>query len=250
MTAAPLNASIDLAEVERFAALAAEWWNPAGPFAPLHRFNAVRVAFFRDCILKHFGGDPRGVRPLDGKRVLDIGCGGGLLAEPLARLGGDVLGIDPAADSIEVARKHAADAGLSVRYRATTAEEVASTGEIFDLVVASEVVEHVTDVPGFVRTVGDLVVPGGLALFTTINRTPAAYALAIVGAERVLRWVPAGTHRFDRFVQPSELSAACRAAGLKPAGEAGFVYHPLAREWRQGRDMSVNYGFAAEKTLS
>lgn len=245
-----LAASIDPDEVLRFDALAERWWDPAGPFAPLHKFNAARLRFFRERLDAHFGSEPEAVRPLAGRRILDIGCGGGLLAEPLARLGGAVTGIDPAADSVAAARRHAAEAEIAVRYLATTAEEIAASGQRFDLVVASEVLEHVADVPAFVRTVADLVQPGGLALFSTINRTPLAFALAIVGAERVLRWLPAGTHEFRKFVRPAELSAACRSAGLLPAGETGFVYDPLRGGWRAGRDMAVNYGFAAARPLS
>lgn len=247
MTANSFDTSIDPAEVERFGDLAGDWWDPAGPFAPLQRFNPARLAFVRAQALRHFGGAERGVRPLAGRRVLDVGCGGGLLAEPLARLGGEVLGIDPAKTSVEAARRHAAEAGLSIAYRAATAEELAAAGETFDLVVASEVAEHVTDLAGFVGTVAQLVRPGGFALFTTINRTVRAFALVIVGAEYVLRWLPPGTHRFDRFVRPAELSAACRESGLKPRGETGFVYEPLSGGWRLDADMAVNYGFAACK---
>jgi 2-polyprenyl-6-hydroxyphenyl methylase / 3-demethylubiquinone-9 3-methyltransferase len=241
------NASIDPDEVQRFAALAGRWWDRSGPMAPLHRFNPARIAFFRDQIMRQRGGDPRSVRPLAGAHVLDIGCGAGLLAEPLARLGATVTGVDPASDAIAVACAHAGENGLAISYRAGTAEELAAEGLRFDVVVASEVVEHVTDLGGFVRTVAALVHPGGVALFSTINRTPQSFALAIVGAEYVLRWLPAGTHRFDRFVRPSELSAACRAAGLKPAGETGFLYDPLTGTWRAGADMAVNYGFAARR---
>lgn len=244
-----LAASIDPDEVRRFDALADRWWDREGPFAPLHAFNHARLRFFRERLDAHFGCDRDDVRPLAGRRVLDIGCGGGILAEPLARLGGAVTGIDPAADSVAAARRHAAEAEIAVRYLATTAEQVAASGERFDLVVASEVLEHVVDVPAFVRTVAGLVQPGGLALFSTINRTPQAFALAVVGAEYVLRWLPAGTHDFRRFVRPAELSASCRAASLLPAGETGFVYDPLRGGWRAGRDMAVNYGFAASKQL-
>lgn len=247
MTVNQIDTSIDPAEVERFGGLAGDWWDPAGPFAPLHRFNPARLSFFRDQALRRFEADARGIRPLAGLRVLDIGCGGGLLAEPLARLGGEVTGIDPAEASVQAARRHAADAGLSIEYRAATAEQLARAGESYDIVVASEVIEHVADVPGFVGTVAELARPGGLALFTTINRTARAFALAIVGAEYVLRWLPAGTHRFDRFVRPSELAAACRQSGLKPAGELGFVYQPSSGDWRPAADTAVNYGFAAAR---
>jgi 2-polyprenyl-6-hydroxyphenyl methylase/3-demethylubiquinone-9 3-methyltransferase len=248
VSAVPSNASVDPKEVERFAALAGEWWDAAGPFAPLHRFNPVRLAWMRESLLGAFGGDPRSLAPLAGLRMLDIGCGGGLLAEPLTRLGAAVTAIDPAAESVEAARHHAATSGLSIDYRAATAEELAAAGEMFDAVIASEVVEHVADLDRFVGTVAALTRPGGIALFTTINRTLRALAFAIVGAEYVLRWLPRGTHRFDRLVRPDELAAACRGAGLLVGDRRGFVYDPVRDTWRLSeRDLAINYGLAATR---
>ncbi|RXF70814.1 bifunctional 2-polyprenyl-6-hydroxyphenol methylase/3-demethylubiquinol 3-O-methyltransferase UbiG [Hansschlegelia zhihuaiae] len=240
-------ASLDAAEVARFDALAGRWWDPDGPMRPLHRFNPARVAIFRDAACARFARDAQGMRPLDGLTVLDIGCGAGVLAEPLARLGGAVTGVDPAPDLIEVAKAHAEEHGLDIAYRATTAEELVAERAQFDVVVASEVVEHVADVDAFVGTVGKLVKPGGLALFSTINRTLMAHALVIVGAEYVLRWLPVGTHSYEKFVTPAELRIAARAAGLEVSDQRGIKFDPLKNCWGQSDDMSVNYAMAAAK---
>lgn len=233
--------TIDSGEVERFSALAAEWWNPNGKFRPLHKFNPVRLAYIRDHVAAHFGRDPRGAQPFKGLRFLDIGCGGGLLCEPLARLGADVTGIDPAGDAIEAARAHAAAMGLSIDYRAERAETLAAAGEAFDAVLALEVVEHVPDVPAFLALLARLVRPGGLMILSTINRTLKSYALAIVGAEYVLRWLPVGTHQWDRFVTPGELERALASAGLRESGRRGMVFNPLRGEWSLSSDTDVNY---------
>jgi 2-polyprenyl-6-hydroxyphenyl methylase/3-demethylubiquinone-9 3-methyltransferase len=241
------NGTVDPGEVERFAALAEQWWDPAGKFRSLHKLNPVRLAFIRDEVCAAFGRDPRDAEPYAGLRMLDIGCGGGLLAEPLARLGAEVVGADPAVANIEVARIHAALAGLSIDYRPTTAEALADAGERFDVVLALEVVEHVADLDLFVARSAEMVKPGGLMVFATINRTLKAYALAIVGAEYILRWLPRGTHNWEKFVRPAELKAALAATGLVPAAETGVVYDPLADRLKPAADMDVNYMLAARR---
>ncbi|HEY2137730.1 MAG TPA: bifunctional 2-polyprenyl-6-hydroxyphenol methylase/3-demethylubiquinol 3-O-methyltransferase UbiG [Xanthobacteraceae bacterium] len=239
--------TVDDAEVARFAALAGEWWDPRGKMAPLHKFNPVRLAYIRDAACRRFGRDAKRVDCLSGLRILDIGCGGGLLAEPLARLGGAVVGADPAQKNIAAARLHAADSGLTIDYRATTAEALAEAGERFDIVLAMEVVEHVADVGLFVRLTAEMVKPGGLMIAATLNRTVKSFALAIVGAEYILRWLPRGTHQWDKFVTPSELEAALARGGLKVIDETGVIYNPLADHWRLAADMDVNYMLTAER---
>lgn len=241
------NATVDPAEVARFEALGAEWWDEKGKMAPLHAMNPARLAFLRDALVRRFGRDPKSLRPLKGLSVLDIGCGGGLLSEPLARMGADVTGIDPAPGNVEVARAHAAEAGLAPAYRAVTAEELAEEGTRFDAVVALEVVEHVADVGLFVRTAGSLVAPGGVLILSTLNRTAKSFALAIVGAEYVLRWLPPGTHHWDKFITPDELEATLVVAGFEVAEKAGMIYEPLSGAFRLSEDMDVNYFLVAER---
>lgn len=233
--------SVDEAEVARFAELAERWWDADGPFRPLHRFNPVRLRYIRDRTLEHFGGQADAARPLAGISMLDVGCGGGVLSEPLARLGAEVTGIDPAAENVEAARVHAAREGVAVRYRAVTAETLAEEESRFDVVMAMEVVEHVADMEAFVATCAGLVRPGGLFFAATINRTLKAYALAIVGAEYVLRWLPRGTHQYERLVRPKELQQAMEKAGLRQLALDGVVYNPLRDEWRLSEDTAVNY---------
>jgi 2-polyprenyl-6-hydroxyphenyl methylase/3-demethylubiquinone-9 3-methyltransferase len=240
-------ASLDPAEVARFSAMARDWWDPSGPLAPLHRLNPTRLAWIRDRIAGHFGSDPASASPAKNLTALDIGCGGGLVTEPLARMGAAVTGIDPAPENITVARHHAEGEGLAIDYRAETAEALAERGETFDVVLILEVVEHVADVPAFVKTAGALVRPGGLFLATPINRTRKAWALAIVGAEYVLRWLPRGTHSYDKLVTPNELASALVAAGLEVTAETGVMYVPLADRWRLTSDMDVNYMMAAKR---
>ncbi|RIX99277.1 bifunctional 2-polyprenyl-6-hydroxyphenol methylase/3-demethylubiquinol 3-O-methyltransferase UbiG [Aureimonas flava] len=233
--------TIDAGEVERFSRLAAEWWNPRGKFKPLHKFNPVRLAYIREQVGLAFGRDLHSLKPFDGLRMLDIGCGGGLIAEPLARLGAAVVGADASATNIEVARLHAAESGLAIDYRAETAEALDAAGERFDVVLALEVVEHVADVDLFLTSAARMVKPGGLLFVATINRTAKALAFAIVGAEYVLGWLPRGTHQYAKLVRPAEIEAPLRAEGLARIDETGVVYHPLADEWRRSRDMDVNY---------
>ena len=244
MTATP---TVDEAELARFAALAGQWWNPRGKMAPLHKFNPVRLGYIRDAACRRFDRDPKRLDCLAGVRMLDIGCGGGLLSEPLARLGADMVGADPAEANIEAARLHAAEGGLAIDYRATTAEALAEAGERFDIVLAMEVVEHVADVNLFVELTGAMVKPGGLMIAATLNRTLKSFALAIVGAEYVLRWLPRGTHQWDKFVTPNELEIALTRAGLEIIDETGVAYNPLADSWRLARDMDVNYMVTAER---
>jgi len=233
--------SIDTAEVERFSRMAATWWDPRGPMAALHKFNPVRLAYIRDQAAARFDRDAKKLDCLKGLRMLDIGCGAGILSEPLARLGASVVGADPAEENIEAARAHAEATGVTVDYRATTAEDLAEAGEKFDVVLAMEVVEHVVDVPAFVDSCASMVKPGGLLIAATLNRTLKSFALAIVGAEYVLRWVPRGTHQWDKFVKPEELERAIEDAGLDVIGERGVIYNPLADRWQLSSDMDVNY---------
>ncbi len=239
--------TIDQGEVDRFSAMAAEWWNPAGKFRPLHKFNPVRLAYLRERICENFGRDPRSPRPLEGLRVLDIGCGGGLLSEPVARMGAQVVGADPSEKNIGIASTHAAQSGVEVDYRAMSAEQLVEAGESFDVVLNMEVVEHVADVDLFVAKCGQMVRPGGIMFVATINRTLKALGLAIIGAEYVLRWLPRGTHQFGKLVRPEELGKALSAAGLTVIDRTGVIYHPLADRWQKSRDMDVNYMVLAEK---
>lgn len=242
-----MNATVDPAEVARFDALGAQWWDEKGKMAPLHAMNPARLAFLRDALVRHFGRDARALRPLKGLSILDIGCGGGLLSEPLARMGGTVRGIDPAPGNVEIASAHAAASGLAIDYEAVTAEELASRGDRFDVVVALEVVEHVADVSLFVRTAGRLVAEGGVLVLSTLNRTARSFALAIVGAEYVLRWLPPGTHRWEKFITPEELEATLAAAGFAAREKAGLAYEPLSGDFRLTGDLSVNYFMVAER---
>jgi 2-polyprenyl-6-hydroxyphenyl methylase/3-demethylubiquinone-9 3-methyltransferase len=239
--------TVDTAEVARFARHAEDWWNRRGPMAALHKFNPVRLAYIRDQTAARFGRDARKLDCLKGLRILDIGCGGGILCEPLVRLGADLVGADPAAENIAVARAHAKDNEIVIDYRATTAEELAAAGEQFDVVLAMEVVEHVADMPLFVDTCADMVKPGGLLIAATLNRTLKSFALAIIGAEYVLRWLPRGTHQWDKFVTPRELENAVEQTGLRVIGERGVVYNPFADRWQLSSDMDVNYMLVAAR---
>jgi 2-polyprenyl-6-hydroxyphenyl methylase/3-demethylubiquinone-9 3-methyltransferase len=240
--------TVDEAEVARFSALAEDWWNPRGKMAPLHKFNPVRLGYVRDKAIRQFGKDASVRRPLEGLHILDIGCGGGILSEPLARLGASVVGADPSETNIEAAKLHAEQSGLEIDYRATTAEELSAAGESFDVVLAMEVVEHVADVNLFVKSCAAMVKPGGLMIAATLNRTLKSFALAIVGAEYILRWLPVGTHDWNKFVTPNELEIAMELAGLRVTGEQGVIYNPLRDEWRLSTDTDVNYMMVAERS--
>jgi len=234
--------TVDPAEIERFARIANEWWDPRGKFAPLHRLNPVRLGFIRDRAAAHWQRDPLSGTPLHGLSVLDIGCGGGLICEPMARLGATVTGIDAAERNVTVARLHAAGQELAIDYRESTAEAMASGGAQFDIVLALEIVEHVSDVDLFLQSCGRLTRPGGLVFLSTLNRTAKAWALAIAGAEYALRWLPRGTHDWRKFLKPSEVVRGLRRAGVEPQEIAGVVYGPLSRTWSLNRnDLDVNY---------
>jgi 2-polyprenyl-6-hydroxyphenyl methylase/3-demethylubiquinone-9 3-methyltransferase len=243
----PRDPTIDQAEVARFSALAAEWWDPSGSMAMLHRFNPVRLGFIKQAACAQFGRDRKRLDALAGLRILDVGCGGGILSEPLARMGAVVVGIDPSADIIAAARHHAGQVGLVIDYRSGTVASLAEQGERFDLVLAMEVVEHVPELTAFVRQCAELVRSGGIIIVATINRTLKSFALAIVGAEYVLRWLPRGTHRWDRFVTPDELAAALEQHGLNVIDETGVTYDLLRDEWQIASNLDVNYMMVAQK---
>ena len=243
----PNSPTLDPAEVERFSKLAAEWWNPKGKFRPLHAIGPPRLSFIREQAIAHFKRDPRSLKPLEGLTALDIGCGGGLVSEPMTRMGARVTGIDPAARNIAIASGHAETQGLRIDYRANRVEDLTANGEAFDLVVCLEVVEHVPDVAAFIAECAKAAKPGGLVIFSTINRTLKAYALAIVGAEYVLGWLPRGTHQWDRFVTPDEMRAHTASAGLGPCQFAGMTYDVLRDRWPLGTDTGVNYLACAAK---
>jgi 2-polyprenyl-6-hydroxyphenyl methylase / 3-demethylubiquinone-9 3-methyltransferase len=239
--------SVDQDEVARFSRHAAQWWDARGPMAALHKFNPVRLAYIRDSAAEHFRRDPARLDSLAGLRLLDIGCGGGILSEPLARLGARVVGADPSESNIAVARRHAERSGLSIDYRPVAAEALAQSGETFDVVLAMEVVEHVADLDLFIDLAASMVVPGGLLFVATLNRTAKSFALAIVGAEYILRWLPRGTHRWEKFVTPDELESAIEQGGLRVVGETGVVYNLFADRWQLSADTDVNYMVVAEK---
>jgi 2-polyprenyl-6-hydroxyphenyl methylase/3-demethylubiquinone-9 3-methyltransferase len=238
----PQHSSIDPADVERFSRIAAEWWDPRGKFAPLHRFNPVRLGFIREQALMRFRRDPKARRPFEGLRLLDIGCGGGLLSEPMARLGFSVTGVDASARNIGTASAHAAEQGLEIDYRASTAEALLAGGEPpFDVILNMEVIEHVADPGQFLRDCSRLLKPGGLMIVATLNRTLKAFALAKIGAEYVLRWLPVGTHDWSQFLKPEELRGFLAGEAVNVDGPFGVVYDPLTGRWSQSHDTAVNY---------
>ena len=227
--------NVDTDEIQKFEKLASRWWDPHGEFRPLHDINPLRLGFINERA------------PLAGKRVLDVGCGGGLLAESMAKLGAEVLGIDPAPENVEVAERHAAAMELPVRYLASTVEDLPADRTGFDVVTALEVVEHLADVPGFLAACAARVRPGGVLVLSTLNRTARSYALGIVAAERILGWLPAGTHDWRRFLKPSELAAHLRAVGLRPVASTGLGLDPQTAGFRPVRSLGVNYLMLAEK---
>jgi 2-polyprenyl-6-hydroxyphenyl methylase/3-demethylubiquinone-9 3-methyltransferase len=247
-TTAPQAASVDEAEIAKFNRLAAEWWDPNGKFRPLHHFNPVRLHFIRDLAAAHFKRDGKSLKPFEGLTLLDIGCGGGLVSEPMARIGFAVLGADASEKNIKTAAAHARDAGLALDYRATTAEALAAEGTAFDVVLNMEVVEHVADLGEFIKACAALLKPDGFMLVATLNRTLKSLALAKIGAEYVLRWLPPGTHDWNRFVTPDELKNDLTATGLKVTRTQGVVFDPLHWEWRLSADTDVNYMMVAEKS--
>lgn len=234
--------SVDPAEVERFSRIAAEWWDPRGKFAPLHKFNPVRLGFIRDQALQRFGRDPAARRPFEGLRLLDIGCGGGLLAEPMSRLGFQVTGVDASERGVGAASAHAAEQGLAIDYRVATAEALLAAGEpAFDVILNMEVVEHVADPGEYLRTCAGLLKPGGLMIVATLNRTVKAFALAKIGAEYVLRWLPAGTHHWSKFLKPEEIRGFLASEPVTVEGPFGIIFDPLSGRWKQSLDADVNY---------
>ncbi|MFQ5533912.1 MAG: bifunctional 2-polyprenyl-6-hydroxyphenol methylase/3-demethylubiquinol 3-O-methyltransferase UbiG [Sphingomonadales bacterium] len=251
MTARPQqpdpSPSVDQTEIERFEAIADAWWDPGGDFAPLHKLNPVRLEYIRDHLCRHFDLKPDAARPLDGLSVLDIGCGGGLLCEPMARLGARVTGADASQKNIDIAALHARNSGLEIDYRSTTAEDLAAAGARFDVVLNMEVIEHVADVDSFLSACSALIKPGGVMFLATISRTFKSFAFAIVGTEYVLRWLPRGTHDWHRFLKPKELTDKLGRAGLDVRDLTGVSYDPLADRWATSRDLDVNYLMVAER---
>ncbi len=235
------SVTVDPAEVSKFEAMAAEWWDPAGKFRPLHAMNPCRMGYVAEQVAAEFGRDLRSRAPFAGMRIVDVGCGGGLAAEPMARLGAEVTGLDAAAESLAVARAHAEAQGLEIDYREETAEAAAGRGARFDVVLALEIVEHVADVPAFLAALAGLLRPGGMAILSTLNRTPESFAAAIVGAEWLLRWLPRGTHDWRKFPSPAELEAALAAAGLEVVDLKGMAPDPLRGGWRLSPSLRVNY---------
>jgi len=240
--------TVDPAEVAKFEAMAAEWWDVNGKFKPLHMLNPCRLDYITQQIAAMFDRDLTAAAPFDGLRLLDIGCGGGLLSEPMARLGATVVGADAAAGNIPVAQVHADQQGLEIDYRHTTAEAMADAGEQFDVVLNMEVVEHVADPLAYLTACQRLLKPGGLMICSTLNRNPKSFAVAIIGAEHIMRWLPKGTHEWRKFITPDELCELIKTAGLEPTDRSGFVFNPIAWSWSiSDRDLSVNYVTASVK---
>jgi 2-polyprenyl-6-hydroxyphenyl methylase/3-demethylubiquinone-9 3-methyltransferase len=239
--------SVDPAEIEKFSALAAEWWNPNGKFRPLHIFNPVRLGFIRSTCARHFSRDEKVLRPFEGLSLLDVGCGGGLLSEPMAKQGFDVLGVDASVKNVGVAAAHAKGQIPNLTYRAASAEALCAEGARFDVVLNMEVVEHVADLSGFVKSCGSLIAPGGIMFIATLNRTLKSLALAKIGAEYILRWLPPGTHDWNKFVRPGELEAHIEAAGLRRTHLQGVAFDPARWEWRLSNDADVNYVMVVER---
>ena len=239
--------TVDPREVAKFARHAEDWWNPHGPMRPLHRLNPVRIAFIRDAACERFGREPEIRQPLAGLSLLDIGCGGGLICEPMRRLGAEVVGIDAGEWGLRVAAAHAAEQGLQIDYRVATAERLAESGDAFDIVLALEIVEHVPDRRAFLSAAAALVRPGGLFVLATLNRTPKSFLMAIVGAEYLLRWLPPGTHAYDKLVRPEEAAADLAAAGLVPSPPVGVEYDLFRDRFALGSDTGVNYMVRADR---
>ncbi|WP_273790390.1 MULTISPECIES: bifunctional 2-polyprenyl-6-hydroxyphenol methylase/3-demethylubiquinol 3-O-methyltransferase UbiG [unclassified Bartonella] len=240
--------TIDQSEIDHFSRIATEWWNPQGKFRPLHQFNPTRLAYIREKICLEFNRDPSSLTPFHNLKILDIGCGGGLLSEPMARLGAMVVGVDAAQTNIEVAKTHAAQNDLSIDYRTTTAEVLANEGEKFDIILNMEVVEHVADVNLFIAATAKMLKPQGLMFVSTLNRTWKAWGLAIVGAEYILRWLPKGTHDYKKFLKPLELKNFLSKNALTVIDEIGITYNPLNDSWNRSKDMGVNYLLLAKRS--
>lgn len=239
--------SLDQSEVEKFSRLAAEWWNPEGKFAVLHKFNPLRLAYIREQVTARFGRDPYAAKPFAGLDVLDIGCGGGLLSEPMARLGASVTGIDPSEQNLKTALAHAAEQALEIEYRTATAEMIAAEGRRFQVILNMEVVEHTADPAQFIHACASMLAPQGLMFVATINRTFKSFALAIIGAEYVLGWLPKGTHQWENLITPDELRAYLEQSGVKLIQTVGVIYNPLAGSWQRSQDTGVNYMMLAQR---
>lgn len=234
--------SVDPAEMKSFSRMAEDWWNPAGMFKPLHVMNGARLGYITQAVCDHFHRDPDAKLPLKGLRVLDIGCGGGLLCEPMTRLGAKVTGVDALEKNLKTAKTHAEQSGLEIDYRHGTIEQLVESGEApFDIVLNMEVIEHVANPPEFIKDCGAMVSEGGIMFCSTINRTLKAFALAIVGAEYILRWLPRGTHQYEKFIKPAELSRYIQDAGLKVDEQTGMSLNPLNNKWTFSNDTSINY---------
>ncbi len=242
--------SLDPSEVEKFSKMAAEWWNPKGKFGVLHVFNPVRLQFIKEQVCARLARDPFDRQPFEGLRFLDIGCGGGLLTEPMARLGATITGVDPSEKNIKTAKVHAEEMGLDIDYRVGTAEDLAAAGETFDVILNMEVIEHVADPKAFAATCAAMLKPDGLMFVATLNRTLKSFGLAIIGAEYVLGWLPKGTHQWEKFITPDELKAWLTDNGLATKEETGVTYSPFSRQWRKSRDMDVNYMVVGQKAAA
>lgn len=243
-----MSSTIDNQEISKFEKMANEWWNPSGKFKPLHKFNPIRLSFMRSKICQHFNLDDKSLQPLTNLKILDIGCGGGLISEPFYNMGGDVLAIDASPINIEIAKTHAQKNNLKINYLASTAEDLAKTNQQFDVVLALEIIEHVSDMELFIKSCGQLVKPNGLLFIATINRTVKSLIMAKIGAEYVLRWLPIGTHQFDKFVKPSEIFSIANNHHLKLIELTGFSYNLLKDDFYLSQDLAVNYCAILEKT--
>lgn len=242
------HSTVDAEDVARFSAIAEEWWDENGKFKPLHRINPLRIGYIRDAAVAHFGLNADDVNPLNGLSLIDIGCGGGLIAEPMARLGADVTGVDASEKNIKVASLHAEQTRTELQYRASTAEALAAEGAQYDIVLALEIIEHVADVDVFYDAITALVKPGGLLVMSTINRNPKSYAMAIIGAEYIMRWLPVGTHNWSQFIRPSEMVQALTKRGYMVNDMQGMTYNPLKRIFSLSKtDLDVNYLMVAKK---
>ncbi len=243
--------TVDPNEVAKFEAMAAEWWDTEGKFKPLHMLNPCRLDYITDQIAVEYGRDLAQKLPFKGLRILDIGCGGGLLSEPMARLGATVVGADAAVGNIPVAQVHAKQSGLDIDYRHITAEQMAADGEQFDAILNMEVIEHVSDPQAYLNACHDLLKPNGLMICSTLNRNPKSYLVAIIGAEHIMRWLPKGTHEWDKFITPDELFGLIKTANLTPVDRKGFVFNPIAWSWSiSDKDLSVNYVTSCTKPAS
>lgn len=243
-----MSSTIDNQEISKFEKMANEWWNPSGKFKPLHKFNPIRLSFMRSKICQHFNLDDKSLQPLTNLKILDIGCGGGLISEPFCNMGGDVLAIDASPINIEIAKTHAQKNNLKIKYLANSAEDLAQTNQQFDVVLALEIIEHVSDIELFIKSCGQLVKPNGLLFIATINRTAKSLIMAKIGAEYILRWLPIGTHQYDKFVKPSEIFSIANNHHLKLVELTGFSYNLLKDDFYLSQDLAVNYCAILEKT--